>query len=498
MTTHLPFRAALLAATLLSTPALAQEQPAAASAEDVAALRSELQALRAEITEMKAQQAKAATTPSAPVPSWKGAPQYSDAGSGSAFKPKGTVQMDAGFVSTPNDASGTVAPLIGTYGAGGINTVNLGTNAMFRRVILGAEGSLPGGFGYNVEFQLAQASVGYEDVVLTYQKKGSPLQLKLGYQYPLSSLELMTSGKFTSFTERAGANDAFNYARRLGLAATWADPKQDWSFALGLFGDDVANSNFNRTGWQVSARGVWAPKLGDTQLHLGLNAQHREAPRDAQSMRYRMRPFTQITDQRFLDTGRIAADGDDIFGLELAAQRKSLHFSSEAQWLKVRGYNDATHAFGGNEGTGGTSAFLAGDPTFFSGYAEIGLFLTGETRGYKGGKWDRTKVLKPFDKGGWGAVQVNARLDYTDLQDQVASGALSAGSLNYANGGTQTGYGLSVHWLPTDYLRFIGQYYHVGVQGGPGAVAAFTSVVPDFNKRDYSSDAVTLRAQVDF
>ena len=37
------------------------------------------------------------------------------------------------------------------------------------------------------------------------------------------------------------------------------------------------------------------------------------------------------------------------------------------------------------------------------------IYLTGETRGYKGGKWDRTKVLKPFDKGGWGAIQLNAR-----------------------------------------------------------------------------------------
>ena len=43
------------------------------------------------------------------------------------------------------------------------------------------------------------------------------------------------------------------------------------------------------------------------------------------------------------------------------------------------------------------------------------IYLTGETRGYKGGKWDRTKVLKPFSKGGWGAFQINGRVDYLDL-----------------------------------------------------------------------------------
>ena len=56
-----------------------------------------------------------------------------------------------------------------------------------------------------------------------------------------------------------------------------------------------------------------------------------------------------------------------------------------------------------------------GNPSFWGGYVEAGYFLTGETRGYKGGPWDRTKVLKPFSKGGWGAFQLNGRVDYLDL-----------------------------------------------------------------------------------
>ena len=49
-----------------------------------------------------------------------------------------------------------------------------------------------------------------------------------------------------------------------------------------------------------------------------------------------------------------------------------------------------------------------GNPSFWGGYIEAGYFLTGETRGYKNGTWDRTKVLKPFSKGGSGAFQINA------------------------------------------------------------------------------------------
>ena len=56
-----------------------------------------------------------------------------------------------------------------------------------------------------------------------------------------------------------------------------------------------------------------------------------------------------------------------------------------------------------------------GNPSFWGGYIEAGYFLTGETRGYKNGTWDRTKVLKPFSKGGWGAFQINGRVDYLDL-----------------------------------------------------------------------------------
>jgi phosphate-selective porin OprO and OprP len=480
----------------VTTPVLAQTaSEAPISASEAASLRAEIAELRAIVEALKVAQTKTAAS-AAPVPSWKGAPQFSSGDSGFTFKPKGQIQVDAGYVGIPGSAGGTAGPISAAFGAGGINTNNLGFNSRLRRVNVGAEGSLPGGFGYSFEFELSQGSVGYEDIVLTYQGKGSPLQVKIGHQYPLQGLDQMTSSKFTSFLERAGNTDSFGYSRRNGITLTYA--KDDVSLAGGIYSEDVANTSFTRTGWQVSGRGTWAPKLGDVQTHFGINAQHRVAPRDAQNVRLRQRPYTQNTDQRFIDTGRIAADGDDIIGVELGAIAKSLHVAGEAQWLKVRGFNDPTRVFGANNGTGGAAAFLVGDPTFFSGYAEVGYFLTGESRGYKGGRWDRTKVLHPFDKGGWGAVQLNGRIDYTDLQDRVGTGAIAPGSLNFANGGTQTGYEMSLIWLPTDYLKFVAQYGHVSVTGGPGAVAAFTSVVPSFQDRKYSSDVFGMRAQVDF
>ena len=68
-------------------------------------------------------------------------------------------------------------------------------------------------------------------------------------------------------------------------------------------------------------------------------------------------------------------------------------------------------------------------PSFCGGYAEVGYYLTGESRGYKGGKWDRTKVLKPFDKGGWGAIQLNRppRLSRPRHDRSAAAPATSTG-----------------------------------------------------------------------
>jgi len=61
------------------------------------------------------------------------------------------LQFDAGYVSIPGHLTTG-----GTFG--GVNTNNLGWNIRARRLIFGAEGSLPGGFGYKIEFELSQGA----------------------------------------------------------------------------------------------------------------------------------------------------------------------------------------------------------------------------------------------------------------------------------------------------------------------------------------------------
>ena len=110
--------------------------------------------------------------------------------------------------------------------------------------------------------------------------------------------------------------------------------------------------------------------------------------------------------------------------------------------------------------------------------------------------------MKPFDKGGWGAIQLNARVDYLDLSDRVGTSAtnLAVADAYYVNGGKQLGYQASLIWNPMDYIRFMAQYGHLDITGGPRAVSplfAPADLTP-INRRDYNVDTAAVRAQLEF
>ena len=493
-------------AMMMSTAALAQQQEAQpdtsdatadaaiAAAADVDDAQAKIELLQAQVEALQESLAQVQATIVKTTPSWKGGPELADKDAGFSFKPKGFMQFDAGYVGYPNgdELRGTV---------GGLNYQNLGFNTRARRLVVGAEGSLPGGFKYKAEFNFAQGGVDYEDILLSYDLKDSPLTISVGNFYPFSSLETVTSSRLGSMLERASFTDAFNYNRRLGVALSLADKKADrYTLSAGLFSREINDSSFTRTGWEASARGTYTPKVGSGFVHLGASAHMRTNNRESLGAQYRSRPLTQVTDQRFVDTGTVASDGDVSVGLELGGVMKSLHFAAEAQKLWVRGYDPDKVLTEPNDIITGNR--YNNDPSFEGGYAEVGYYLTGETRGYKGGKWDRTKVLKPFDQGGWGAIQLNARLDYLNLTDKVGGTVLTGGfpsgsSTAFVNGGKQLGYQLSVIWNPMDYLRFMAQYGHVDVTGGPRAA----TVDPDGpldTRRKYGVDTAAVRAQLEF
>lgn len=468
----------------------------------VAKLEEQIKALQTQVEDLKKQVTAKA------VPSWKGALEFSDKDVGWSFKPRGRIQYDTAYIGVP-----------GAYAA----NRNLGFNSRIRRLRLGAEGTMPGGFGYKVDVDFANGSVGFGDALLSYTPKSKDWTARVGNMETLNGLDQITSSNNVTFLERAQFNDAFTNTRRLGASFALTGEKDAYRLEAGIFTAHSIDGSFDNDGWIGAVRGVWAPEIGDGRLHLGANYQHREfqsndngiastsagAPSTNQFGRYRARPFLQTTDVRFVDTGAFAARGDDIFGVEAAAIFKNVYFASEAQWTKVRAYRPGTIATGLDAFAGGSGATPASNPGFFGAYGEVGWFITGETRGYSGNAWGRTKVLNPINKGGSGAFQLAARLDYLDLDDDAlktaattnfATGATSLAALDtrLGRGGTQTGYLIGLNWYPIDYVRLMLNYIHIEVEGGP-LVAQIKplSAVP-VDDRSYSTDAVALRAQVEF
>ncbi len=435
------------------------------------------------------------------APNWKGAPELKS-GTGFTWKPNGVIQLDAGYVSNPDNR---------------VPTSNLGWNSLFRRLLFGVEGTVPGGFKYKMQFNFAGGAVGFEDVLFAYEPEGSHLSAEIGYFYAYNGMENQTSNRFLTVMERAQYTEAFNEDRRIGVGAKYQNPT--FLAQVGLFNGTSVNNNGDNTAWQLSARGVWYPKFGETQLHVGGSYQNRSNQKNALNGAYSTRPFTRLTTVRFVGAGvepsplpanppglsgslngSIASFGDQILGYELAAIHGPLSFKSEGQYLMVDAIQPGEVLSGGQA----TSGFRTlQDPNFFTIFGEVGYWFTGETLGYKNGKFDRTKIIKPFDQGGWGGIQAVARVDYLNMNYYVggATGSNSGTVVNGTlNGGSQLGALFAVNWWPTDYVRFSAQYTHAKIQGGPLAAIVDPTVIgsPPVYDRNYGVNVFALRGQIDF
>jgi phosphate-selective porin OprO/OprP len=409
-----------------------------------------MQAMRAQMVEAAATPAPASVAQNA-VPlagstkkpdeiqiSWKGAPEFKSA-SGWSFKPRGRMQIDGGYLDAPESrASG--------------QRDGRGFTSRVRRAYIGAQGTMPGGFSYRAEVDLANG-VNWTDLFISYDN--GPFNVTVGQHHPFTSMEQLDSDLYLTFTERASFIGAFNLERRVGLSAGY---KTDSLMAnVGVFTDDMGGlGNDGDKSVSFDGRIVWMPRIGPAQLHIAASAHRRNLGSFQATLgtQYRQRPYIGTSDIRYVDTGVLTVNNETHLGAELALNRKRFHFAAEAARFKVDRPGNA-------------------DPVFFGGYAEVGLFLTDDSRVYRNGAFERVSPTSPVGSGGWGALELNARYDRLDLTD--------AG----IGGGTQDGYGASLIWMPNAYIRFMADYMHL--------IYDIPSAQPTFN-----ADVVGMRAQLDF
>lgn len=414
--------------------AIAGAQPVDDLQAKIELLQAQVEALQEALEGVKSAQVKT-------TPSWKGGPLFEDKSKGWSFKPRGRLMYDFATVSSPDG-----------YENGG-----LGFSNEIRRGRLGVEGTIPGGFGYKLELDFAGGEAEFTDAFLSY--KTGDFEFDVGQHNNFQSLDELTSSLNSSFIERAAFTDAFGFERRVGASVQYG--KGPFLAQAGVFTDSIADLNAvgdDNNSYSFDGRLVFAPMMGSNQLHFAGSAHYRDLNDAASSVRYRQRPAVHTTDVRFVDTGNITgATSETGYGLEAAGIFGPFHLASEAYWQGV--------------------SRSGSDPTFFGAYVEGGYFFTGESRGYKAGKFDRVKVKKGFDQGGWGSLGLNLRWDYLDLKD--------GGFM----GGTQNAYQASLNWKPTDYILFGLNYAHILYDDAAISAAG---------DRDYSVDMAAIRAQVDF
>ena len=441
-TTRLSLMAAALSCTM-STPLLAQD--VTLPADELAAMRAQLAAMNARIDQLEgelaattAEAAEAGQVVDAPAPPADSEPVSTLAKSdGWSFKPRGRLMFDAGFTNAP-DSTGA----------------SDGFGNEVRRARLGAAGDMPGGFGYKFEVDFAGNEISVADAILSYEN--GPVEIAIGQHNNFQSLEELTSSLHTTFIERAAFTDAFGFERRLGASVTYA--RGDVLAQAGVFTDNLEDTDSKNRG--ADARIVFMPKAGDTQLHFGGSFHYNDLDDPAAQLRYRQRPLVHFTSQRCIDTRSRGANSETGYGLEAAAIAGRFHAAAEGYWQSV------------------DMPGVADDPSFFGGYVEAGVFLTDDTRGYKGGKFDRTKPSSPVGEGGIGSVQFTLRYDHLDLND--------AGIV----GGRQAGYFAALVWKPTAYTALMLNY---------GRLQYTDAILPTASgDTSYDVDAIGMRAQIDF
>ena len=201
------------------------------------------------------------------------------------------------------------------------------------------------------------------------------------------------------------------------------------------FAGHSIDGTFDNDSWIAATRRLRFGRRN--QLHFGANFQHRNSRAMTTALR---KCVGQRLHDRLLGIA-LGLHADDRLPLRrqratsrrratylralrrssAALSSKSLHVAAEGQYLQhPTAYVRRAIAWAtcSRARTRAINSFPAtawrpvcvpdGDPSFWGGYFEAGYFLTGETRGYKNGTWDRTKVLKPFSKGGWGACRSTA------------------------------------------------------------------------------------------
>ena len=301
----------------------------------------------------------------------------------------------------------------------------------FRRVYLSASGALSSHFKYKVELGYAHAAPTFKDLYIKYVNK------KLGNFYVGSKpeptgLDMLTSSKYIPFFERAMMTAMQNGRNGSGLHYdnfNLFNGKAFLQMAMtnnGKAGEGFKDANLE-VGENFSARVGVVPLLNkdnNTLVHLGFNF----ANRPYKDLKFR--PENHMGGKYHY----VFPGGKDrkTMGLEFAGGYQSFSLQTEYKTMMVTNEVDKNY---------GVNSF----------YVMGSYILTGEHRPYKHGAFSRIKPKTDVEHGGWGAVELLARMSNMQMSGDVVDA-------NPGNPKEVNNLAFGFNWYLTSHVRFMYNY----------------------------------------
>jgi phosphate-selective porin OprO/OprP len=340
----------------------------------------------------------------------------------------------------------------------------------FRRARLFMSGTIWENVQFKAQYDFAKGDeVEFKDVWMGLKNVPFVGNVKVGHFKEFFSLEELTSSKYITFMERAMINDAFVGGRSVGIGIhnNYYDGRLGWG--LGYFTGEATSHDQEKI-WAARVWGTpWYDKDCPGFLHLGVGFRYFDWADN--SARVRFRPEIHTFD-RVLDTsddfGSItdADDGAYVIGFEAAFVYGP--FSLQAELMQMSFDSDA-----------------ADDPSLFGFYVYGSWFITGESRAYKKGAFQRIKVNDPFhyEDSGPGAWELALRYSYVDfedgnLYDYPSDGEVSEDGLLE---GQVSNFTIGLNWYLNRNTRVM-----------------FNYVISDVDGLEETIDALMVRFQIDF
>jgi phosphate-selective porin OprO/OprP len=377
------------------------------------------------------------------------------------FELRGRIEAEAVMAAQSVQSRGLLGDLQDGYG--------------FRRVRLGAQGTIGDSASWVSEVELAGGDVRLRDVFVGLDAIPWVRQIRVGNFREPYSLEGMTSSNFITFLERSPVN-VLSPARNWGVCGYWWPDDERVLFSLGLFRDGLEHNgeslgDGSNWAWTTRLTGlpVYQPDADVFQLvHVGGAFSQRVPPDGVINFSPHATSSLLTVDDNpsspFLATVNIPTNNYQLYNLQAAWVRGPLSVQGEWSAAMVQQTNAG-------------SVFAHGIYVYGS------YFVTGEHREYDRtrGSFGQVDVLRPVIRSktdprrGCGALELTLRFSHLDFN----SPNLPPDANGFPSGALLYEMTAGANWYLNSYTRVMFNY----TAGMPDKVAFGPTVAHTFGIR---------------